>query len=44
MSDTRVSLPTRPFGTTERPDAWWLQPLALLLGLLAFAVYSTCVA
>jgi hypothetical protein len=29
------------FGVTERRDAWWAGPLAVLLGLLAFVVYST---
>jgi hypothetical protein len=28
------------FGQTGRKDAWWLQPLAVLLGLLAFIVYA----
>lgn len=31
----------RPFGATTRPDAWWLQPLAVFLGFSAFIVYST---
>jgi hypothetical protein len=31
----------RGFGGTTRPGAWWLQPTAVLLGLLAFVVYST---
>ncbi len=29
------------FGSTSRPDRWWLEPLATALGLLAFVVYST---
>jgi hypothetical protein len=29
------------FGATARQDAWWAGPLAVLLGLLAFVVYST---
>ena len=29
------------FGSTSRPDRWWLEPLAAALGLLAFIVYST---
>jgi len=33
--------PQRSFGETSRPDAWWLQPLAVFLGLGAFIVYST---
>lgn len=28
-------------GTTERRDAWWLQPVAVALGLGAFGVYAT---
>lgn len=31
----------RSFGETLRKDAWWLQPLLILLGLSAFIVYST---
>ena len=31
----------RPFGVTTRPDAWWVQPLAVFLGFSAFIVYST---
>ena len=31
----------RPFGATTRPDAWWLQPIAVFLGFAAFIVYST---
>ena len=31
----------RPFGATTRPDAWWLQPLAVFLGFSTFVVYST---
>jgi len=33
--------PQRPFGRTERPDLWWVQPLLVFLGLGAFVVYST---
>ena len=29
------------FGRTARRDRWWLQPLAVFLGLSAFVVYST---
>lgn len=29
------------FGVTARQDAWWAGPLAVVLGLLAFVVYST---
>jgi hypothetical protein len=31
----------RKFGQTTRPDAWWVQPLAVFLGFTAFIVYST---
>jgi len=31
----------RGFAETARPDAWWLQPLAVFLGFSAFIVYST---
>ncbi len=31
----------RPFGATARPDAWWVQPLAVFLALGGFVVYST---
>jgi hypothetical protein len=34
-------LEQRSFGETQRPDAWWVQPLAVLLGLSAFIAYST---
>ena len=31
----------RSFGQTMRPDAWWVQPLLVCLGLGAFLIYST---
>ncbi len=40
MADVSA-LNQRAFGETMRPDAWWVQPLAVLLGLSAFIVYST---
>ncbi len=40
MPDADV-LTKRAFGETLRPDAWWLQPLAVFLGLSGFIVYST---
>lgn len=40
MSDV-VTLSRRSFGETRRRDAWWVQPLAVFLGLSAFIVYST---
>ncbi|MDX1565405.1 MAG: hypothetical protein R3236_08375 [Phycisphaeraceae bacterium] len=42
MSRTPVSLPQRRrFGQTSRKDAWWLQPVAVFIGLGIFIVYST---
>ncbi len=42
MATPSTSLPVRrSFGQTERPDAWWLQPAAVFLGLSLFIVYST---
>ncbi len=42
MSQAPVSLPqARGFAQTQRPDAWWLQPVATFLGLFAFIIYST---
>jgi hypothetical protein len=31
----------RGFGTTSRPDNWWVAPLGVFLGLSAFLVYAT---
>jgi hypothetical protein len=31
----------RKFGETSRRDFWWIQPLAVFLGLSAFIVYAT---
>jgi len=36
-----ATLARPPFGRTTRPDAWWLQPLLIFLGLSTFLVYST---
>lgn len=42
MAQANLNLPqVRSLGGTSRPDAWWLQPLAVFLGLSAFIVYST---
>lgn len=35
------SLGQRAFGETRRRDAWWVQPLAIFLGLSAFIGYAT---
>jgi hypothetical protein len=36
-----VVLPKRGFGETSRRDFWWVQPLAVFLGLSTFIVYAT---
>jgi hypothetical protein len=36
-----TTISQRTFGETMRPDAWWVQPLVVFLGLGAFIVYST---
>jgi len=42
MANPSTALPVRQgFGQTTRPDAWWLQPAAVFLGLSLFIVYST---
>jgi hypothetical protein len=49
MSRAEISLPQAPaglptpraLGQTSREDLWWVQPLAVFLGLGAFIVYST---
>jgi hypothetical protein len=42
MSQADLRLPQmRPLGGTSRSDTWWLQPIAVFSGLLAFIVYST---
>jgi len=42
MADARTTLPmARGFGETSRKDMWWVQPVAVFLGLSAFIVYST---
>jgi hypothetical protein len=42
VPSTATSLPVvRGFGETSRPDAWWLQPAVVFLGLGTFIVYST---
>ena len=42
MATPSTTLPVRrSFGQTSRPDAWWLQPAAVFLGLSLFIVYST---
>jgi hypothetical protein len=41
MAYADASMPQRRFGETARPDAWWIQPVAVFLGFTAFIVYST---
>ncbi|MGH7898007.1 MAG: succinate dehydrogenase [Candidatus Binatia bacterium] len=41
MATAGVSLAPRGFAATTRRDAWWLQPLAVILGFGAFIVYTT---
>jgi hypothetical protein len=41
MPQIDVPLVRGRFGETSRPDAWWIQPLAVFLGFSAFIVYST---
>lgn len=41
MANANALPQQRPFAQTLRPDAWWLQPLAVFLGFSAFIVYST---
>jgi hypothetical protein len=42
MAEARMTLPVvRHFGETSRHDLWWLQPLAIFLGLSTFILYST---
>mgnify|MGYP003338419183 CR=1 FL=1 len=41
MPSIELPLKQSGFGATQRPDAWWLQPLAVFLGLSTFIIYST---
>jgi len=41
VSTIDVPLTKRGFGSTQRPDLWWVTPLLVFLGLGAFVVYST---
>ena len=41
MSHIDVPLSRSGFGQTQRADRWWIQPLAVFLGLSAFIVYAT---
>lgn len=41
MSRADLFFKRRGFGKTSRTDLWWIQPLAIFLGLSGFIVYST---
>jgi hypothetical protein len=41
MAQVDVPMSRLRFGQTSRRDLWWVQPLAVFLGLSAFIVYST---
>jgi hypothetical protein len=41
VTQLAMSLGERRFGETARRDAWWIQPLAVFLGLGTFVVYTT---
>lgn len=41
MTFSTEALRRRAFGETSRRDAWWVQPLAVFLGLSGFIVYTT---
>ena len=41
MEQVQIAAPVRGWGRTARADAWWVQPLAVFLGLSTFIVYST---
>ena len=40
MNHPELTLTDRRFGQTRRHDAWWLQPMAVFLGLSIFGLYS----
>jgi hypothetical protein len=41
MPQTSAPVKPRGFGATSRPDAWWVKPLCVFLGLSAFVIYAT---
>ena len=41
MDRVQIAIPVRGFGETSRPDAWWVQPLAVFSALSAFIAYAT---
>ncbi len=40
MAQFSLPLKQAGFGKTSRRDLWWVQPLAVFLGLSAFVLYS----
>ena len=36
MEQVQIVAPVRGWGQTARPDAWWIQPVVVFLGLSAF--------
>ena len=41
MSSIDVPLKNGGFGSTRRKDNWWIEPLLVFLGYMAFIVYAT---
>src|ERR671931_475322 len=41
MHEGTAQLSRRRFGETSRSDSWWVQPVAVFLGLTAFIIYVT---
>ena len=41
MEHVHITTPVRGWGQTTRSDAWWVQPLAVFVGLSTFIGYST---
>src|SRR5579859_1248867 len=40
MAGISLPLQQRKFGETTRPDRWWIQPVMVFLGLMAFVLYA----
>lgn len=41
MGQTSTLSNRRGFGETQRPDAWWIEPLLIFMGFGGFIVYAT---
>jgi hypothetical protein len=41
VAQAAVTVKPRGFGQTQRRDRWWIEPLAIFLGLSGFIVYAT---